>query len=235
MENSRVEEFLDLYKKLEQLLELFYNNDSGRYDSVVIRYENSRECGSWNDELKSIRHIRNLLQHNPKISGRYIVEPSEETVNILRQIVRQVEHPKKAVDYGVPDKKIYKATLNSGLLKVLQVMKERGFSHVPIIENNCVYGVLSAYTIFEFVTELGMQILTEETKISAMKEYLPIGKHRNENYVFMPKDATFTEADEAFEKRDSKGRRLVAIFITETGSPKEPLLAMLTPYSVVGK
>ena len=51
----------------------------------------------------------------------------------------------------------------------------------------------------------------------------------------MPKNATFVEADEAFDKRDSKGRRLVAIFITENGKADEPLLSMLTPWSVVGK
>ena len=61
MKNSSVEEFLDLYKQLEQLLKLKYANDSGRYESVVARYENSRECGNMKDELKAIREIRNLL------------------------------------------------------------------------------------------------------------------------------------------------------------------------------
>ena len=94
---------------------------------------------------------------------------------------------------------------------------------------------MSAYSVFEFVTEQGVQILTEETKVVAMKAYLPIAKQRNESYLFLPQDATFTDADEAFVKRDSKGRRLVVIFITEHGRPDEPILAMLTPWSVVGK
>ena len=81
----------------------------------------------------------------------------------------------------------------------------------------------------------GMQILTEATKVRDMKSYLPISKHKNEYYLFLPKTATFTDADEAFEKRDSKGRRLVVIFITEHGGQDEPILAMLTPWSVVGK
>ena len=61
MENGRVEEFLDLYKKLEQLLKQRYANDSGRYESVVARYENSRDSGRMKDELMAIREIRNLL------------------------------------------------------------------------------------------------------------------------------------------------------------------------------
>lgn len=235
MENDRVEEFLDLYKRLEQLLKQFYGNDSGRYESVVARYENSRDSGDLKDELCAVREIRNLLQHYPKVNGRYIITPSDDVLKALREVIRQVEHPKLAVDFGVRADSIYKATLTTPLMKVIRVMKDRGFSHVPIIEQNKLYGVLSTYTVFEFVTEQDVQILTEETKVKAMKAYLPIEKHRKEYYLFMPKDATFFDADEAFEKRDSKGRRLVAIFITEHGSPDEPLLSMLTPWSVVGK
>ena len=51
MGNDRVEEFLDLYKKLEQLLKQRYANDSGHYESVIARYENSRDCGNMKDEL----------------------------------------------------------------------------------------------------------------------------------------------------------------------------------------
>ena len=235
MANDRVDEFLDLYKQLEQLLKVYYSNDSGRYDSVVARFENSRASGNMKDKITAIREIRNLLQHNPKINGSYVVEPSPKIMDALRETIHMIEHPKMAIDFGVKIDQIFKASLNSGLVKVITVMKERGFSHIPVIENNKLYGVLSAYTVFEFVTEQGMQILTESTKVKDMKSYLPISKHKNEYYLFLPKDATFTDADEAFEKRDSKGRRLVVIFITEHGYPDEPILAMLTPWSVVGK
>ena len=235
MENDRAEEFLDLYKKLEQLLKQFYANDSGRFESVVARYENSRDCGNMKDELMAIREIRNLLQHNPKMKGNYIVIPSDDIITALRKVIRQLEHPKLAIDFGVKIGAIYKASLGSPLMKVINVMKDKGFSHVPIIEQDKLYGVLSAYSVFEFITEQGVQILTEETKVKAMKSYLPIDKHRKECYLFMSKKATFIDADEAFEKRDSKGRRLVAIFLTEHGRADEPILAMLTPWSVVGK
>ena len=232
---SRVEEFLDLYKKLEQLLKLAYANDSGRFESVVTRYENSRECGDLKDELSSIRDIRNLLQHNPKINNRYIVTPSDDIMTALRAIIEQVESPRLAIYYGVPEDKIYKATLGSGLMKVMNVMKDRGFSHIPVVENNKLYGVLSSYTVLEFITEQGVQILTEETKVRDMKNYLPVEKHKNEYYRFMPVTAKFYEADEAFEKRDERRRRLVCIFITDHGRPDEPIRSMLTPWSVVGK
>ena len=235
MANDRVEEFLDLYKQLEQTLKTNYYAESGRYESVVARYENSRASGDLKDEITAIREIRNLIQHNPKINGRYIVEPSADIMTALKKVIHRVEHPKLAIDYGVKEHQIFKASLESGLMRVIQVMQERGFSHVPIMENGKLFGVLSAYTVFEFVAQQGMAILTETTKVKAMRDYLPIGKHKNEYYLFMPQDATFTDADEAFEKRDSKGRRLVVIFITEHGYPDEPILAMLTPWSVVGK
>lgn len=233
--DSRVEEFLDLYKKLEQQLKMIYGNDSGRYENAVSRYENSRDCGKMKDEVNAIREIRNLLQHNPKINNHYIVEPSEDVIQALREVIHQVEHPRLAIEFGVPENKIFKTTLSNGLLKVLKVMKERGFSHVPVIENDKLFGVISSYAVFEFVTEQGMQIMTEETKVRDMRDYLPIKNHKNEYYLFMPKDTTFFEADEAFERRDSEGRRLVSIFLTNRGRPDEHILSMLTPWSVVGK
>ncbi|MBR6090349.1 MAG: hypothetical protein IKP86_10475 [Anaerolineaceae bacterium] len=235
MENSRVEEFLDLYKQLEQLLKKEYANDSGRYDSVVARYENSKDCGNWGDEIHTIRNIRNLLQHNPKMNGNYVVTPSDDIMAALRAVIQDVEHPKLAIDYGVKTSQMYKTTLSSRLMNVINVMKERGFSQIPVIENNKLYGVISAYAFFDFATEQGVQILTEDTKVKDMKAYLPIDKHRNEYYLFLPRTATFTDADEAFEKRDNKKRRLVAVFITEHGLSDEPVLSMLTPWSVVGK
>lgn len=235
MANDRVEEFLDLYKQLEKALKTNYYAESGRYESVVARYENSRASGDMKDELMAIREIRNVIQHNPKLNGRYIVEPSLDIINALKKVLDRVEHPKLAIDYGVKEHQIFKASLESGLMRVIRVMQERGFSNVPIMEDNKLFGVLSAYTVFEFVAQQDTTILTETTKVKAIREYLPIGKHRNEYYLFMPQDATFTDADEAFEKRDSKSRRLVGIFITEHGFPDEPILAMLTPWSVVGK
>lgn len=235
MSNDRVDEFLDLYKQLEQSLKTNYYSDSGRYESVVARFENSNASGDLKDEIGSIRDIRNLLQHNPKINGQYIVIPSDAVMDTLRKIVNTIEHPKLAIDYGVKEHQIFKANLDSRLMQVIKVMQERGFSHVPIVEKGKLYGVLSAYSVFEFVAQQGMAILTETTKVKAMQDYLPVGKHKNEYYLFMPRKAKFTDADKAFEKRDSRGRRLVAIFITENGKQDESLLAMLTPWSVVGK
>ena len=235
MGNDRVDEFLDLYKQLEQSLKINYFSDSGRYESVVARFENSSASGDLKDEIGSIREIRNLLQHHPKVGGQYIVEPSDSIMDALRKAIRRASHPKLAIDFGVPEQRIFKTTLESGLMRVIRVMQERGFSHVPVIEEGKLYGVLSAYSVFEFIAQQGVAILTDTTKVKAMCDYLPVGKHKNEYYLFMPKTATFTDADKAFEKRDNRGRRLVVIFITETGKQDEPILAMLTPWSVVGK
>ena len=227
---QHVEEFLDLYKRMEKDLRERYGDD----DSVVYRFENSQEAEEIREELKACREIRNLLQHNPKINGNYIVDPSDDIIDMLRSIIELVEHPPLAIDFGVGINQLYKTTMNGSLTRVITVMKERGFSQIPVMKGDCLIGVVSAYSVFEFCTELGAQIITEETRVSAMAPYLPIEKHKNEAYRFMPKSATFFDADEAFMKRDNKGHRLVALFITENGKPNEPLLSMLTPWSVVG-
>lgn len=234
MEGAMVDEFLDLYKQLEMLVNTKYHGDSGTYDSVMVRYENSPDIGPLKNDFALIRKIRNLLQHNPKIRGEYVVMPSESVLDTLREIINKEKNPPLAIDFGVRAQKIYKTYLDSPLMKTIGVMQSRGFSHVPVINKNKFFGVLSAYSVFEFFSDK-LKEVTDTTEVRVMANFLPINRHRNEFYLFMPRTATFFEADEAFEQRDSRGRRLAGIFITENGNQNEPLLSMLTPWSVVGK
>ncbi len=70
---NQVDIFLDLYNTLEQTLKgksRYYNN---RYESPIVRFQNSSDGKVYRDELESIRDIRNLLVHNPLIGGKEIV------------------------------------------------------------------------------------------------------------------------------------------------------------------
>ena len=231
---SRVDEFLDLYKQLEQALRLRSETSSGKYPATVAALTYSRGMEDYAEDLNAVRETRNLLQHNPKIDGAYLVEPSAETIEFLRKILKMVEEPKLAIDYAVSEKQIYKTDLNASLRKVMRVMKDRGFSHIPVMNGSKVIGVLSVNILFDYFAETGGEI-DPEVKVSALADLIAVDKHTNEYYKFMKSDATFDEVDEAFMKRYQGKKRLVAVFLTSNGSADGNLLAMLTPWSVVGK
>lgn len=60
-------------------------------------------------------------------------------------------------------------------------------------------------------------------------------KDHMENYEFVSKDATYITVRKKFEHVKGKNKRVSVIFITETGSPEERLLGMLTPWDVLGE
>ena len=232
---DRADEFLDKYRQLEEALRNKYGGDEKNYGSPIVRFLSEKESKPYRDRLNVCREIRNFLTHHTEFDGERVIQPSNSLIRFLDEVTAFVKSPPSALNFATLYEDILKTSLSQKAQTVMKKMQRQGFSHVPIIENNKLYGVLSSYAAFEFVTEQGMQILSDETKVKDMKSYLPIDRHRNEYYRFMPKTTTFIEADEAFEKRDEKRRRLVSIFITDHGRNDEPIRAMLTPWSVVGK
>ena len=75
---SRANEFLDKYNRLENLTEEKF--DCGRY-SPLIFLANTREFGKYATELNYCREVRNVISHNPRLDGSYIVEQAPKCLN----------------------------------------------------------------------------------------------------------------------------------------------------------
>lgn len=228
-------EFLDLYKQLEQELKTKYAGNDVHYESPVIQFEDSQEGKPFHDELTAIREIRNLLQHTPMIDGQYPVEPSEAAVRSLRNIILSLQHPLKALDFSVRGEQIYKASLDSNLLKTTRVMSERGFSHVPVFQNSTMIGVLSVSCVFDCLVKKGSSFIMPETTVGDLLEYLPFESHPHEFYQFASRDTLYYDVREMFETTYQHSKRLVIVFLTEHGRPTERLLGLLSPWNVLSK
>ena len=67
----RSDEFIDLYKQLEDELEVkFSTAKQRRYSSVVFEYINHYESAPVRETLNLCREIRNLMTHNANHCGR---------------------------------------------------------------------------------------------------------------------------------------------------------------------
>ncbi|MHC1771866.1 MAG: CBS domain-containing protein [Flexilinea sp.] len=230
----QAETFLDLYKNLEQLVKDKYSGNGKRYESPIINFSNSREGRPYKEELDSIREIRNLLVHLPMINGNYPLEPSEEIVAKLQEIIEKIEHPLLALDFAVRSDNIMKARLEDSVFSVMSRMENNGYTHVPIISDGKLFGVFSKSTIFSYLITHGLTKIRDDMQINAFIDFLPIEKHRGEYYDFAAKDALYVEVREMFENTyQRKSRRLMVVFITENGNPNERLFGMITPWDVL--
>ena len=229
---SRAEIFLKMYRILEGALEKRY---AGRRQSssVVMEYLKDEDSEPYRRELNICREIRNLLSHNADEEGEALVEPSEAVLTSLQNILDFVSAPRYAIDFGTPREKILWVHSNEIAIDVMHRMSKNGFSHVPVMEKGKIVGVFSVGGLFALLERQGLDALDNATRIGQIRESFDLDRHGAERYLFMPADATIFQVRAAFESRSERNCRLSAVFITEKGSPEDPLLAMLTPWDVL--
>ena len=229
---SRSEQFLKLYRVLEGLLEKRY---SGKRPggSVVMEYLRDADSVPCRADLDMCREIRNLLSHNAGDDGEPVVEPSQCVLDTLRDIVEYVQRPRLAMDCGTPGDRIVFAHPNDCALDVMRRMMRMGYSHVPVRDRTGLVGVFSPESLMQYLGGAGFDAVGDGLRIGDLKNALKIAGDKADRYVFFDQNATLTAVREAFERRQERNHRLAVAFITEDGTQRTPVLAMLTPWDVL--
>lgn len=224
--------FLDLYREIEELLERRYAKESRPSSNVIMQFIQEKQGARYREELNLCREIRNVLSHHSTIQGQPVVEPAEGLIRIMEKLVEELREPPMALEYGTPASEILLATPQQRVLKLMAVMKEKGYSHVPVREKDQIQGIFSISSIFLYTLRYPDRPLTEDTRVEEFEEFLPADRH-GEEFLFADPTMTYWEAREAFYTV-RKHRRLAVIFITSDGTKKGRLLGMLTPWDVLG-
>lgn len=233
-ERDRLEEFLDLYKRLEEALEERYRNAKRRYSSVVFEFSKDEESAPVRDKLDVCRELRNLVTHNANLGGEPVAVPSAPVVEAMREVLEFVQRPPLALEYATRGDQVMKANLNQKVLRLMEVMDKNGYSHIPVLKDGAFLGVFSVGSVFQYQLKTGGRALTPDVTLADLERYLDLKEHM-ENYEFVPKNATYLSVRRTFEKVRGRNKRVSVIFITETGKPGERLLGMLTPWDVLGE
>ncbi len=231
------QEFLDLYKQMEALLDEKYGEAAGRRGNAVTRFINEPAGREYRDELDLCREVRNLLTHNPNMGGRPVVEPAPALLQTLREAIERLESPVTVMQYATPVSRLMVTQKEACTFDVMKGMEERGFSHIPIVFNKKVLGAFSISTLFSYqLTYPNQNIDLKHSQIMDFAEFTSFQGHTCERFLFMKPSCTYWDAQMAFERGSNpRKKRLVAIFITTTGDERGELLGMLTPWDVIGK
>lgn len=227
-------EFLNLYKRLEDLLEAKLDVGEARRGSVVVEFMNSPEGAPYKEKLNLCREIRNLMTHNADLGGEPVVLPADAVVETLREIVAAVERPPRASEYATPLEHMLTARMDDYALEMMRIMEKNGFSHVPVLRRGRVEGVFSVSTIFSAAIRSDRFSIDENACVGDFELLLPPERHLCEQFRFIRADASLGEACRAFEtKGKARRKRVAALFLTEDGTQQSRLLAMLTPWDLI--
>lgn len=236
---TRTDIFLDLYKQLEQLgVEKFNLPANG---TVVSRMEKMSRFADIKSELRYCREVRALLQHQPQVGDNFAVEPSEEMINLLRSVVKELDNKPHCKDICIGHGRMLVAHPKDKVLPVMQRMYELGISNVPIVNSaNRILGVFNENTVFQYVLDRGTGVsdmsvkkLSEDTVFSDLSPYTSILRRGHTSFRFAKDDIFVSDAENIFYSSLKKGERIAVIFLTENGNKNEPIKGLVTPWDII--
>ena len=231
--NDLAEEFLELYRQLEHDGKRLYFKNASDKQSVIGGMMNLPQLKEYKSDIDYCRTVRNFLVHTPKVNHSYAIEPSEEMVDFLRKLLEHINNPMKAMDYAIKINNLYTVSLKSNIIEVVRYMQTMGYTHVPVMQEGKMFGVFSANVLYTYLSQTDEEIKNFDAELSILEKYLPIYKHTNEYFAFMPEDSTLHDVSKLFKIDVKSMKQLAAVFLTENGRADEKIIAMLTPYSIL--
>ncbi len=226
---TKTEQFLDLYKKLENTANTHYHiRGSG---SAIAKLQRRQEFANIHQELDYIRDVRNLLTHRPRIGEFYAVEPTDAMLSLLEKLIDRLEHPLSAICIAVPIEQVLSASLDSPVLDSLEKMYKRAFSHMPILENGKVAGVFSGSSLMNCVLYKHI-MFSGDLKFRDIKDTFTFDQHPSETFRFVSRDTLVSDISDMFDETLQQEERIGMIFVTENGKSDEELLGIITAWDV---
>ncbi len=231
--NQKTDLFLDYWRQLETAAERQLKGDD-RGGNVVLRLCRDKRFSAYREQLDYCREVRNLLSHQAKVDGQYPVTPSDAMLRLLRQVLDKIEDPPRVQDAMTPVDRMLTASMDSPVLSVMRQMRQRGLSHVPLLQKGRVQGVFSVETVFQALLD-GDGCLRAEAVMSDYADYLPLHGHMGHSFGYIRRTATLADAEAMFDKAYGRERKLKLLLVTQDGTDNKPLQGVLSPYDLMGK
>ncbi len=230
--------FQEIYNQLDNHLRNKLNLEHNVPHTYLIKEisKTDRLIRNQKNELIQFAQLRNAIVHNPDRSVAHpIAEPHKIIVERYEDILEQILNPVKALDVAIPNANIYSTTLDKKAMDVMSIMNEKIFTHVPVLNDDKIFGVFSENVVFSYLVKNEIAIVEKDTRISEFKDFLPLDNHPSEFFKFVPKSALLIEIQELFEDELKSNLRLGAVFITNSGNQNEKLLGLITAWDIAGK
>lgn len=231
--DSKTEIFLQKYRELESIISAEYNLPNS--ESAVSYIIRRPEYRSIKTELDYCREVRNLLSHNPMLKNkRYAVEPDDEMIALLEQTIEKVKNPKRARHICIPRNKICCRNMDDYVYPTMVEMRDKVYTHIPILENDVVVGVFSENTLLSYLIDDEIVSIDESVKFADISKYLPIDKHTAESFRFVSQNMLLSEIDLIFADALKNVDRIGLAFVTNSGKPTEKLLGIISAWDIAG-
>lgn len=222
--------FMDAYAAIENLLRTEANVERGvPFKTVITRQAAvNRVVRQFQSDLLQFHELRNVMVHERRDNSP-IAFPLDGTVEMIDRIAGLLRSPVR-VD-AVMIKRPVSCTPSDRLSKMAQVMKDRDISQVPVVEEGCVIGLLTASTIARWYgAQHAADGLVDD---AAVRDVLQHTENRD-HVGFIARTKTAGELIALFEAAFELGNALEAIVVTEGGEAGQKPLGIVTNWDLPG-
>ena len=233
MENtSRTEEFLDKYRQLEALVRAEYN--LGKNDSAMNFLLKNKAFVDIENELDMCRETRNLLSHNPKIKGKYAVEPSDSLLELLDNVINRIEHPLRAKDVMVRKNDLCYMSMEDKVRDAMLAIKEHSYKQIPILNDGVLVGIFSAKTLLDIMISAEGTSIDSSVSFNDICKYVAVDEE-DKTYAFVSQDMLVSDIGLMYKDNLSKTDRINIIFVTHSGKSTERILGIITAWEIAAE
>lgn len=156
------------------------------------------------------------------------VTVGEADVGFIEDVIAQIQQLETITDVVIPREKVFACSLDSAIHSIVEMMVKNSFSHVPVLdESQKVVGVFSESTLLE-----SKDIDRRQGTMRDVAGFLPLEKHTADVFRFVPKGDTVLHLRKLCDDALKASERIGMFFVTESGSPDEPLLGIFTVWDV---
>lgn len=224
--------YLTEFKKLEAKLRKISRcgKDTVHFRDVIEKAKKINPVIEKNEGLiEDLYGLRNVFAHADR--DKYIADVNDFAFTELGRLINLIENPPKAAD--VFKREVYTAKIDTPLKDVLQEMRGKIYTHVPIYDGDKFIGILSETTILEWlsenITDCGTAYFEKQRIKDINRKYL----HTKTNqYKFIKGETSIFEVQKMFESAISEQERLGVILITKSGQKNEIPIGIITAWDL---
>ncbi len=229
---SNAELFIEKYKKLEEVVRSTYHLQNS--DSISYYLTKQTKYQKYKEDIRYCQEVRNLLSHKMKVSNRYPVEPSQEMIVFIDNLIESIKNRKRCRDVQVGIEKVYWQKITGNVRETMAKMRKEMFSIVPILENGIVTGVFDENSVFNYLSDEEIIEINDGLTFDSIKKYLSLSGREMEKFIFFRQSGYVEDLENEFESSYRAGKRIGIVFLTQNGKSDEKLLGILTPWDILG-
>lgn len=230
MTSALTQTFLNTYNMIDRHLRLLVETDrrDGFYAVVGRAARSDSAVRTLAVELKEFADLRNAIVHE-RTDSHPIAEPFQGTVERFVRISLILTSPPQALT--VAERDVVAVEPQEPVGTAAALMRERGFSQVPVIGTDGYEGLLTAATIAYWLSDrlAGEMDILEEEPVS---QVLRFTEDSDRHAVFLPRSANVFDALGCFADAYRGGWVVDALLITEAGQRRQGILGILSAWDL---